>query len=114
MKLLVLIARVITFLRYGIAAIAPFSDRLTFDNVPTDIQLLRCKVNFLALEFVPHIRELGDALIGRLKSQSDGIYLREMTDSNVKSTGKFVALHLRFDKVFRPSQVQLWSKLLLE
>nr|GMC67521.1 O-fucosyltransferase family protein isoform 1 [Ipomoea batatas] len=52
---------------YGIAAIAPFSHRLAFDNMPKDIQHLRCKVNFKALVFVPHIRALGDALIHRLR-----------------------------------------------
>ncbi|KAI4387171.1 hypothetical protein MLD38_005021 [Melastoma candidum] len=83
---------------YGLAVIAPFSHRMTFDNVPTDIQLLRCKVNFQALEFVPHVRELGDALVNRLRYNSDGSYLQEITDSNVKHAGKFVALHLRFDK----------------
>ncbi|KAJ6335427.1 hypothetical protein OIU78_012123 [Salix suchowensis] len=36
---------------YGIAAIAPFSHRLAFDKLPTNIQRLRCKVNFHALAF---------------------------------------------------------------
>ncbi|KAG8373438.1 hypothetical protein BUALT_Bualt11G0024300 [Buddleja alternifolia] len=53
---------------YGIAAIAPFSHRLAFDNMPEDIQRLRCKVNFQALAFVPHIKALGDALINRLRN----------------------------------------------
>ncbi|CAN6567914.1 unnamed protein product [Malus baccata var. baccata] len=90
---------------YGIAAIAPFSHRLTFDNLPMDIQRLRCKVNFQALEFVPHIRALGDALVSRLRypsSKSGGAstnYLQEMPDVNDKQgAGKFVVLHLRFDK----------------
>ncbi|KAG7533087.1 GDP-fucose protein O-fucosyltransferase [Arabidopsis thaliana x Arabidopsis arenosa] len=42
---------------YGIAAVAPFSHR-SFDNLPKSIQRLCCKVNFEALNFVPHIREL--------------------------------------------------------
>ncbi|KAG2248699.1 hypothetical protein Bca52824_088327 [Brassica carinata] len=53
---------------YGIAAVAPFSHRLAFDNVPESIQRLRCKVNFEALNFVPRIRELGDALVHRLRN----------------------------------------------
>lgn len=87
---------------YGIAAISPFSHRLSFDNLPMDIQRLRCKVNFQALVFVPHIRELGDALISRLRSGSrksgSTDYLQETTDANDKKAGKFVVLHLRFDK----------------
>ncbi|KAK6923833.1 GDP-fucose protein O-fucosyltransferase [Dillenia turbinata] len=90
---------------YGIAAIAPFSHRLAFDNLPMHLQRLRCKVNFQALVFVPHIRALGDALVSRLRYPSDenkaidNGYLQEVTDSlNKQEGGKFVVLHLRFDK----------------
>lgn len=67
-----------------------------------DIQRLRCKVNFQALVFVPHVRALGDALISRLRypSGQSTNYLKEITDANDKQqAGKFVVLHLRFDKV---------------
>ncbi len=89
---------------YGIAAISPFSHRLAFDNMPADIQRLRCKANFEALAFVPHVRALGDALVSRLRTpgESDVVgskYLRPITDSNGREgAGKFVVLHLRFDK----------------
>ncbi|XP_016468725.1 O-fucosyltransferase 39 isoform X2 [Nicotiana tabacum] len=90
---------------YGIAAIAPFSHRLTFDNMPKYLQHLRCKVNFQALAFVPHIRHLGDALINRLRNPPregnmvSNNYLREVTDLKPKQgAGKFAVLHLRFDK----------------
>uniref|UniRef100_A0A7N0TTQ6 O-fucosyltransferase family protein n=1 Tax=Kalanchoe fedtschenkoi TaxID=63787 RepID=A0A7N0TTQ6_KALFE len=87
---------------YGIAAISPFSHRLAFNNLSAEIQRLRCKVNFRALAFVPHVRALGDAIVGRLRyppKADDGNYLREVTDrDNGKGTGKFVVLHLRFDK----------------
>ncbi|XP_068650212.1 O-fucosyltransferase 31 [Aristolochia californica] len=90
---------------YGIAAIAPFSHRLAFDSLPLDIQRLRCKVNFQALTFVPHINELGDALVKRLRN-SPGLtqnvaegYIREKTKGNLsQGNGKFLVLHLRFDK----------------
>ncbi|KAI3887860.1 hypothetical protein MKX03_015493 [Papaver bracteatum] len=83
---------------YGIAAIAPFSHRLAFEEVSRDIQRLRCKVNFQALTFVPHIKSLGDALVSRLRYPS-GKYLRERTSENERQgDGKFVVLHLRFDK----------------
>ncbi|KAL1820419.1 hypothetical protein ACET3Z_015288 [Daucus carota] len=89
---------------YGIAAIAPFSHRLDFDNMPEDIQRLRCKVNFQALSFVPHIRSLGDAIVSRLRYPSgqkevSSEFLTEVTETQGRpEAGKFVVLHLRFDK----------------
>ncbi|XP_044511111.1 O-fucosyltransferase 31 [Mangifera indica] len=90
---------------YGIAAIAPFSHRLAFDNLPTDIQRLRCKVNFQALVFVRHIRVLGDIIVHRLRHPPAKLHtsgtelLRErIDDDEVTGAGKFVVLHLRFDK----------------
>ncbi|KAI4328134.1 hypothetical protein L6164_020515 [Bauhinia variegata] len=81
---------------YGVAAISPFSHRLSFDNLPMDIQRLRCKVNFQALAFVPHIRTLGNALVSRLRHPTGP---QEATAAGAKETaGKFVVLHLRFDK----------------
>ena len=62
-------------------------------------------VNFQALAFVPHIRALEDALISRLHNPQgayEGLgtnYLKETTSSVAKETsGKFVVLHLQFDK----------------
>ena len=79
---------------------------MTYDNLPMDIQHLRCKVNFQALVFVPHIRALGDALISRLHypqrpaGEMGTNYLQEVTGAgDSKNAGKFVVLHLRFDKV---------------
>ncbi|MED6115084.1 O-fucosyltransferase 31, partial [Stylosanthes scabra] len=87
------------------AAISPFSHRLTFNNLPSDIQRLRCKVNFEALTFVPHVKELGETIVDRLRqppsiNQANGNdYMMEETDKFIKQqTGKFVVLHLRFDK----------------
>lgn len=77
---------------YGIAAIAPFSHRLAFDDLSEDIQRLRCKVNFQALTFVPHINSLGEVLVKRL---------RQSVHSGSAESGKFAVLHLRFDKVIR-------------
>lgn len=92
----------VSFCRYGIAAISPFSHRLAFDNLPKDIQRLRCKVNFQALTFVPHIIDLGEALVNRLRNP---VHLETRVGSEFlqwpsnRSVGRFVALHLRFDKV---------------
>ncbi|KAG6397530.1 hypothetical protein SASPL_143699 [Salvia splendens] len=87
---------------YGIAAVAPFSHRLAFDNMPKDIQRLRCKVNFQALVFVPHIRDLGNTLVSRLRhppTTDEADSSNYLTDSKDKQgSGKFVVLHLRFDK----------------
>ncbi|PQQ00725.1 uncharacterized protein Pyn_20492 [Prunus yedoensis var. nudiflora] len=90
--------------RYGVAAISPFSHRLTFENLPKNIQLLRCKVNFQALAFVPHIRELGETLVNRLRyppnrNQDAASDSQDGTNEIEKQgAGKFVVLHLRFDK----------------
>ncbi|PWA60347.1 GDP-fucose protein O-fucosyltransferase [Artemisia annua] len=86
---------------YGIAAISPFSHRLAFDNMPMEIQRLRCKVNFKALTFVPHVRNLGEVLVNRLRYPGDEStgYLKEVVGTKGgDGAGKFVALHLRFDK----------------
>jgi len=89
-----------TLQSYGIAAISPFSHRLAFDNLPMDIQQLRCKVNFQALAFVPHIRQLGDALVNRLRNtlgKNGALGTSDLQESTV-GAGNFVVLHLRFDK----------------
>lgn len=89
---------------YGIAAISPFSHRLAFDNMPENIQRLRCKVNFQALTFVPHIRALGDALVNRLQYPSSrsepehGLLQQFNYRKGYREPQKFVVLHLRFDK----------------
>lgn len=91
--------------RFGIAAISPFSHRLTFNNLPPNIQRLRCKVNFEALAFVPHVRELGETLVSHLRypvteSQAMGnLFVKDGREQmRNQGSGKFVVLHLRFDK----------------
>ncbi|KDP41479.1 hypothetical protein JCGZ_15886 [Jatropha curcas] len=87
---------------YGVAAVAPFSHRLAFDKLPTNIQRLRCKVNFEALVFVPHVKSLGETLVNRLRNPSGSSrteFLRERIDDTENlGSRKFVVLHLRFDK----------------
>ena len=91
---------------YGIAAISPFSHRLAFDKLPMKIQHLRCKVNFQALVFVPRIKSIGETLVHRLrypsgKLQASGteVLRGRIDDTEKEGAGKFVVLHLRFDKV---------------
>uniref|UniRef100_A0ACD5XRP1 Uncharacterized protein n=1 Tax=Avena sativa TaxID=4498 RepID=A0ACD5XRP1_AVESA len=86
---------------YGIAAIAPFSHRLAFDDLPADIQRLRCKVNFEALVFLPYIISLGRTLENRLRSPVQGHsteLAQQVVEKNTNQGGKFAVLHLRFDK----------------
>ncbi|KAK1601703.1 hypothetical protein QYE76_018397 [Lolium multiflorum] len=87
--------------RYGIAAIAPFSHRLAFDDLPADIQRLRCKVNFEALVFLPYIISLGRTLEKRLRSPVQGHsteLAQQRVEENTNQAGKYAVLHLRFDK----------------
>lgn len=89
---------------YGIAAIAPFSHRLSFSDLPIEIQHLRCKVNFKALTFVRGIIELGETIVNRLRypyngNEIEGTENLPQDEKRKLEGGKFVALHLRFDKV---------------
>lgn len=86
--------------------------------MPQEIQHLRCKVNFQALAFVPHITALGDALVHRLRYPPSNVdelganYLGEIKDKeNKEGAGKFVAIHLRFDKVWSIVEVFIILKL---
>ncbi|CAN6584185.1 unnamed protein product [Malus baccata var. baccata] len=85
--------------RYGVAAISPFSHRLAFDNLPQNIQRLRCKVNFQALAFVPRIKELGETLVNRLRYPPNR-NPKAGSDSQDKANEieKYVVLHFRFNK----------------
>ncbi|CAN0877243.1 O-fucosyltransferase 31 [Linum grandiflorum] len=82
---------------YGIVAIAPFSHRLAFDQLPSELQRLRCKVNFEALAFTRHVTTLGDLLVHRLRFPSRD-HQESNNDSGKEGSGKYVVLHLRFDK----------------
>ncbi|GJY33389.1 hypothetical protein Tco_0417858 [Tanacetum coccineum] len=106
---------------YGIAVVSPFSHRLAFDNMHIEIQRLRCKVNFEALVFVPHVRSIGEALVSPLRySIVDSVdavgtkYLRQVIDTNEDHAcnGQFFFLHLRFDKLPRESRMALLLLLL--
>ncbi|KAL0704016.1 hypothetical protein Bca4012_070441 [Brassica carinata] len=96
-----------------------FSNRLAFDPMPFDLQRLRCRCNFHALNFVPRIQETGALIVKRLRNSS-GSYLapldvhllgpksasslildnksdppaRKKASSSISS--KYLALHLRF------------------
>ncbi|KAL6629859.1 hypothetical protein ACP70R_029624 [Stipagrostis hirtigluma subsp. patula] len=68
-----------------IMSIKPFVDRLGYDNVPMEINRLRCRVNYHALKFLPHIEEMADKLAARMRNRTG-------------SVNPYMALHLRFEK----------------
>ncbi|XP_006648331.2 protein PECTIC ARABINOGALACTAN SYNTHESIS-RELATED-like [Oryza brachyantha] len=68
-----------------IMSIKPFVDRLGYDNVPMEINRLRCRVNYHALKFLPDIEEMADKLAARMRNRTGSI-------------NPYMALHLRFEK----------------
>nr|GMD96850.1 GDP-fucose protein O-fucosyltransferase protein [Ipomoea batatas] len=68
-----------------IMALKPFVDRLGYDNVPSEINRLRCRVNYHALKFLPEIEQMADLLVSRMRNRTG-------------SSNPFMALHLRFEK----------------
>ncbi|XP_074326729.1 protein PECTIC ARABINOGALACTAN SYNTHESIS-RELATED-like isoform X3 [Apium graveolens] len=68
-----------------IMSLKPFVDRLGYDNVPPEINKLRCRVNYHALQFLPEIQMMADQLVSRMRNRT-------------ASSNPFMALHLRFEK----------------
>ncbi|KAL1532749.1 protein PECTIC ARABINOGALACTAN SYNTHESIS-RELATED-like [Salvia divinorum] len=68
-----------------IMALKPFVDRLGYDNVPQEINRLRCRVNYHALKFLPDIENMAELLVSIMRNRT-GNY------------NPFMALHLRFEK----------------
>ncbi|GJT51791.1 GDP-fucose protein O-fucosyltransferase [Tanacetum coccineum] len=54
-----------------IMAFKPFVDRLGYDNVPQEIDWLRCRVNYQALKFFPEIDEMANRLVERMRNRTD-------------------------------------------
>ncbi|XP_021745637.1 uncharacterized protein At1g04910-like [Chenopodium quinoa] len=65
---------------HGAIYLTPFSHRLAEEIDNAEYQRLRCRVNYHALRFKPHILELSHAIVNRLRAQ-----------------GRFMAIHLRFE-----------------
>ncbi|XP_078433221.1 O-fucosyltransferase family protein [Wolffia australiana] len=68
-----------------IMSLKPFVDRLGYENVPPEINRLRCRVNYHALKFLPDIEAMADLLAARMRNRT-GI------------PNPYMALHLRFEK----------------
>lgn len=65
---------------HGAIYLTPFSHRLAEEIDYPEYQRLRCRVNYHALRFKPHIMELSKSIVDRLRAQ-----------------GHFMAIHLRFE-----------------
>ncbi|RID49003.1 hypothetical protein BRARA_I05474 [Brassica rapa] len=83
--------------------LTPFSHRLAEEIDNAEYQRLRCRVNYHALRFKPHIMKLSESIIDKLRSQ-----------------GHFMSIHLRFEMdmlafagcfdIFNPEEQKILKK----
>uniref|UniRef100_A0A7N2L3P0 O-fucosyltransferase family protein n=1 Tax=Quercus lobata TaxID=97700 RepID=A0A7N2L3P0_QUELO len=94
--------RVVHFLGFG--------NRLAFDPIPFQLQRLRCRCNFHALQFVPKIQETGALLLQRLRQHAgdtgpldhyligpSAVSNKKESRSHAKKPSRYLAVHLRFE-----------------
>lgn len=65
---------------HGAIYLTPFSHRLAEEIDIPEYQRLRCRVNYHALRFKPHIMKLSQSIVDKLRAQ-----------------GPFMSIHLRFE-----------------
>ncbi|CAH9080144.1 unnamed protein product [Cuscuta europaea] len=92
---------------HGAIYLTPFSHRLAEEIDNAEYQRLRCRVNYHALRFKPHIMELSTAIVNRLRTQ-----------------GHFMSIHLRFEMdmlafagcydIFTPGEQKILKKYRME
>ncbi|CAN1146866.1 O-fucosyltransferase 1 [Linum perenne] len=66
--------------QHGAIYLSPFSHRLAEEIDYPEYQRLRCRVNYHALRFKPHIMKLSESIVEKLRTE-----------------GHFMAIHLRFE-----------------
>lgn len=95
--------RVVHFLGFG--------NRLAFDPIPFELQRLRCRCNFHALNFVPKIQETGAILVRRLRDSGSHLapvdpylvgpkfasFILDKKAGPLHKASKYLAVHLRFE-----------------
>lgn len=69
----------IAFLSMQVVQLTKFDYRVS-NRLETNLQKLRCRVNYHALQFTDPILKMGEMLVQRMRAKS----------------GRFIALHLRF------------------
>ncbi|CAL1354511.1 unnamed protein product [Linum trigynum] len=69
-----------TMKQHGAIYLTPFSHRLAEEIDNPEYQRLRCRVNYHALRFKPHIMKLSELIVEKLRTE-----------------GHFMAIHLRFE-----------------
>ncbi|GAQ86361.1 O-fucosyltransferase family protein [Klebsormidium nitens] len=69
--------------QHGVLKLAGYMHGLGFQGVPQELQRLRCRANYEALRLAPGLQAFADLLVERMRAQSGG---------------RFLALHLRFEK----------------
>ncbi|XP_059662845.1 O-fucosyltransferase 15-like [Cornus florida] len=87
-----------------------FGNRLASDPLPSQLQRLRCRCNFHALQFVPKIQKTGALLIQRMRQNAthsgtlDRYLVGPFAESKMKKkrgnalkASRYLALHLRFE-----------------
>ncbi|KAK9935963.1 hypothetical protein M0R45_012833 [Rubus argutus] len=97
-------------LKNGVVHFLGFGNRLAFDPIPFQLQRLRCRCNFHALQFVPKIQQTGALLLQRLRHIESlpgpldhylvGPYaepIKKQNEGPTKKASKYLALHLRFE-----------------
>ncbi|KAJ3673326.1 hypothetical protein LUZ60_006700 [Juncus effusus] len=89
--------------KHGAIYLTPFSHRLAEDIDEPELQRLRCRVNYHALRFKPHIMKISSEIVNKLRQE-----------------GRFMSIHLRFEMdmlafagcfdIFTPAEQKILKK----
>ncbi|WOH11496.1 hypothetical protein DCAR_0830983 [Daucus carota subsp. sativus] len=83
-----------------------FGNRLASDPIPFELQRLRCRCNFHALQFVPKIQAAGALILKRMRKNEtrsgplDKYLVGSFANSKIEgrnADSRYLALHLRFE-----------------